>query len=218
MAAAPLPTTAIYYFGDPETESEDLIAVELGYRLQPTGRFSVDIASFYNFYKNLSFSTIDMPYPDPPSWKIRLSRNSMPANTYGTEISAVWQVFSPLKLTAAYTLFRTDFEKKSALGGGLSEEDDDPAQQVSVRASLNLPKNIELDMCFRYTDDILKHTVKAYSEFDVRLGWKILKNIEISITGRNLADSHHPEFINSFYKSIDSEVEREIYGKVLWKF
>jgi len=219
MAAAPFPLTTMYYFGNQETESEDLIAAELGYRVQPSEHFSVDIASFYHFYKNLSFAAIDSPYPAPPFWKVNLhSGNDLSANTYGTEISALWQVFSPLKLTAAYTLFRTDFEKGTSIRNALAKEDDDPAHQVSVRASVNLPKNIELDLWFRYTGDILNHAVKAYSAIDVRLGWKPLKNIEISIVGRNLADSHHPEFINSFYKSLDSEVEREIYGKVLWRF
>jgi iron complex outermembrane receptor protein len=219
MAAAPFPMTAMYYLGNQETGSEDLIAMELGYRLQSTDRFSVDIATFYNFYKNLNFSGIDMPYPVPPFWEVDLhSGNALSANTYGTEISALWQVSDLLKLSGAYTLFRTDFEKGSSIQNALAEEDDDPAHQVSVRASVNLPKNIELDLWFRYTDDIFKHTVKAYSTIDIRLGWKPLKNIEISIVGRNLTDSYHPEFINSFYKSIDSEIQREIYGKIVWRF
>ncbi len=219
MYVAPFPMTAMYYLGNQDSKSEDLIAAELGYRVQITDRFNLDIASFYHFYKNLSFSAIDMPYPDPPAWNIDLhSGNDLSADTYGAEISAVWQVSDPLKLTAAYTLFRTDFEKGSAVRNALANEDDDPSHQVSVRASLNLPKNIETDIWFRYTDDIFDHAVSAYSELDIRLGWKILKNIELSIVGRNLLDSHHPEFINSFYKSIDSEVGREIYGKMLWKF
>ncbi|MGE0087454.1 MAG: TonB-dependent receptor plug domain-containing protein [Desulfococcaceae bacterium] len=218
-AAAPLPITAMYYYGNQETESEDVIAAELGYRVQPTERFSADLALFYNFYKNLSSSARDMPYPDPPLWKVNLhSGNSLSADTYGAELSVVWQVFHPLKLAAAYTLFGSDFEKGTLFRNALANEDDDPRHQVSVRASLNLPQNIETDLWFRYTDDILSGTVKSYSSVDVRLGWNPRKNIEISIGGRNLLDSGHPEFVNSFYKSIDSEIEREFYGKVLWRF
>ncbi|MGE0087455.1 MAG: TonB-dependent receptor plug domain-containing protein [Desulfococcaceae bacterium] len=224
MNIAPLPLTAMYFFGNHETESEDLIAAELGYRVQPSERFSADTALFYHFYKNLNSGIMNMPYPDtetvPPIWVIPLdSSNDLRAHTYGAEISAHWQVMRSLKLTAAYTLFKADFEaKNSADYIAITKEDEDPVHQVSVRASLDLPKNVEIDVWFRYTDDILGGTVKAYSSVDVRLGWNLLKNIEISIAGRNLLDSHHPEFVNSFYQSIDSEIEREIYGKVLWRF
>ncbi len=218
-AAAPFPITAIYYFGNQETESEDVTAAELGYRVQPTEHFSADLALFYNFYKNLSYSGRDMPYPDPPVWRVNLhSGSSLSADTYGAELSVGWQVFQALKLAAAYTLFGSDFEKGTLFRNALANEDDDPRHQVSVRASLNLPKNLELDLWFRYTDDILGGTVKAYSALDARLGWNLSKNMEISMGGRNLLDPRHPEFVNSFYKSIDSEIEREIYGKILWRF
>ena len=41
------------YLGNTEIESEALLAYELGYRIQPNPRVSVDVAAFYNDYHNL---------------------------------------------------------------------------------------------------------------------------------------------------------------------
>ena len=49
---SPLPAV-IAVFGSHQFNSEDLLAYELGYRVQATSNLSLDIATFYNNYSNL---------------------------------------------------------------------------------------------------------------------------------------------------------------------
>ena len=47
------PYRFIRLMSNPNVQSEQLMAYELGYRAQPDERFSYDIALFYNVYENL---------------------------------------------------------------------------------------------------------------------------------------------------------------------
>ena len=46
-------TSTVRVAGSHHYHSENIIAYELGYRFQPINRLSVDIATFYNAYKDL---------------------------------------------------------------------------------------------------------------------------------------------------------------------
>ncbi|MBC2694706.1 MAG: TonB-dependent receptor [Desulfobacteraceae bacterium] len=51
-------------FGNNDFESEELIAYELGYRVQPMDRFSLDIVAFFNDYDNLRTYEQGEPFPE----------------------------------------------------------------------------------------------------------------------------------------------------------
>src|SRR5882762_939712 len=48
--------------GSPQFKSEDLLAYEVGYRVQATSTFSADIATFYNSYSNLRSAEPGTPF------------------------------------------------------------------------------------------------------------------------------------------------------------
>ena len=82
--------------------------------------------------------------------------------------------------------------------------------------------NVEFDTGLRWVD-ILKvndgttvGTVPSYFELDARLGWRITKNVEVSVVGQNLLHDHHPEY--GFPSSSREEIARSVYGKVAWQF
>jgi iron complex outermembrane recepter protein len=45
-----------------------------------------------------------------------------------------------------------------------------------------------------------------------------LRSLELAIVGRNLFDDHHPEFAPTFVGTQKSEVERSVYGTVVWRY
>jgi iron complex outermembrane receptor protein len=50
---------------------------------------------------------------------------------------------------------------------------------------------------------------------DVRLGWRLRPELEFSIVGQNLLHDQHAEFGNV---AMRREIERGVYGTVLWRF
>ena len=50
------------------------------------------------------------------------------------------------------------------------------------------------------------------------LAWSPRKDLEFAIVGQNLLDDRHPEFAPTFIGTQQTEVERSVYGTVVWRF
>jgi iron complex outermembrane receptor protein len=111
---------------------------------------------------------------------------------------------------------RTDFN--NALN-----ETADPKHQFSVRSSMDLPGNLELDARLRWVDSFrfnnggTADTVPSYFELDVRLAWHPSKNVELAIVEQNLLHDHHLEYVIAS-PNPRVEIERGVYGKLTWRF
>jgi iron complex outermembrane receptor protein len=196
--------------------SEDLLAYELGYRVRPCERVSLDFATFYNDYSKLATTTTGTP------------GNDSSAQTYGLEAAGNWQMLDWWRWQATYTDLHVQLHVDDAAttrpeidpGGS-------PQQQFSVRSVMDLPHQVQFDATLRYVDRVTITTVTStsttvlpvpqYFSLDLRLAWKPRKNLEFSVVGQDLLDSEHLEFAPSF-QSQTTEVGRSIYGKITWTF
>ena len=210
-----------------DLRSEEVIAYELGYRTQATDKLSFDTALFYNRYDRLSVITSALPGSTLPLD----FTNSMNGETYGVEIAATWNPTSWWKLHGAYSYLKLNLHADQQLGPGLRAADEtvekqSPQNHFYIRSSFNLPGHVDFDLTGRYVDNLPTFTstipgfpasvtagVKNYFTLDARLAWKPCENLELSVVGQNLLDSHHPEFgVTSTNPQF--EVERSIYGQV----
>jgi iron complex outermembrane recepter protein len=188
--------------------SESVIAYELGYRVRPIERLSLSLAPFYNQYSNLR--SIDK-YSGPPA----IFANSQRGESWGLEISGIFQATKKWQLRGGYTYFEKKILPTSAaaLAAGASLEGIDPRNQFMLQSIMDLPMNLQLDLVGRYVD-VLKLTTfvltPAYTTFDIRLAWKF-KLFEFSLSGQNLLEKEHLETGN--YK-----IPRSINGKVICQF
>jgi iron complex outermembrane receptor protein len=78
--------------------------------------------------------------------------------------------------------------------------------------------NIEFDSTLRYVDVLPAPKIPSYLTLDLRLAWSPRKNLEFAIVGQNLLDDRHPEFAPTFVGTQKTEVQRSVYGTVLWRF
>ena len=199
--------------------SETLIAYELGYRAQFDKKADASISAFYNDYNNLrssSFSPNDiMPF---------FFANNLYGHTYGIEVSSNYQVCDWWRLHAGYDLLEEHIRVKPGqmdLNNGL-DETCDPKHQFSIRSSMDLFKNVELDAGLRWVDTLHNNngpvvgTVPSYFELDIRLSWHPTERLEFSVVGQNLLHSQHPEY--GFPSPTREEIVRSVYGKVAWHF
>jgi iron complex outermembrane receptor protein len=212
-------------FGDGDYESEELLAYELGYRVQPTDQFSVDIATFFNDYSNLRTLEPANPFlevsPSPAHLVFPFTAdNKMDGEAYGVEVAADWRASDWWRIQASYTYLQIQLELDRDSGDTLSEsaEGESPHHQVSLRSSMDIVSDVALDLWVRYVDDLPSQDVDSYFTLAVRLGWKLDRNVELSVVGQNLLDNQHPEYKPEFIDTIPTEVERGVYGKVTWQF
>ncbi|MBI3851822.1 MAG: TonB-dependent receptor [Verrucomicrobia bacterium] len=193
--------------------SEELLAYELGYRIQPHPRLSLSLAAYYNDYDNLrSVEKVNPPAPFPI-----VIANGQEGESYGAELTAEYRVTDWWRLRAGYTELRIHVRAKpgSTDTSNGSGESHDPNHQVTVRSSWDLPGHLEFDAGFRYVSQIENQKVPAYEELEARLAWRPIPKLELSIVGQNLLHNHHPEFGALASRQ---EIERSVYGKVTWRF
>jgi iron complex outermembrane receptor protein len=85
-----------------------------------------------------------------------------------------------------------------------------------MQTSFDLTENINFGAVARYVGELSDPYVSDYIGLDLRLGWSVNKVVELSIVGQNLVDSGHTEFIPD--SPATKDVERSIYGKILFTF
>ena len=220
----PSPAVLTSVSGRRGTVSEEEIAYEIGYRIEPTPRLSFDLALFYNDYQKLGSFETDTPVVDllanPPHIGVHIS-NRLKGETYGGEIAATWQAASWWKLQANYSLLYTKIHFSDGGLDAVNEhalEGSSPRYQASLRSSIDLPRGFEFDAGIRYVDALPVLHVPAYVAVDVRLGWHISDSVELSVVGRNLLDRRHAEFLPTNIGTGATEVERSIYGSFTIRF
>jgi iron complex outermembrane recepter protein len=219
---APNPPALVALLGNPNLKSEELLAYELGYRVELAKRVSLDLAGFYNDYQNLIAALPAGPtfesFPPPPHFLISsVNQNAGPAHSYGLEVSGRWQVTDFWRLTGSWSWLELHGEAISILGNP------SPEQQFQLRSTVDLAHNLHFNAAASYVDQIHapygvgQITVPAYVRLDIGLVWQAHKSLELGIWGQNLLDGRHPEF-SSYKTPLITEVPRGVMGRITWSF
>ena len=224
--ANPTPFPAVVaVFGSHQFQSEDLLAYEVGYRVQATNSFSADIATFYNNYSNLRTAEPGAPFlegsPAPTDIVIPfVAANKMSGGTYGVELFADWRVAPKWRLVGSYSYLQMDIRKNSDSLDPTpdSPNGSSPRHQWYLRSSIDLPKHFEHDTTLRFVDHLPSLNIPSYYSLDSHLGWRPVSTVEFSIGGQNLLDNHHLEFIPDFINTAPTEVKRTVYGSITVRF
>jgi iron complex outermembrane receptor protein len=214
------------FLGNRSLDSEDLLAYELGYRGQPLDALSLDLAAYYNDYDGLRssdiVSSVVAPGPCPPGGMCTFNTiefgNRVDARAWGFEASATWVPTTFWQLTGGYTYMRVDVDPRSGSTdpSAVDQEGDTPRNQFFALSRLNLPFDMEFDASLYWVDDLRSQAVGSYTRLDLRLGWRPLEQLELSLVGQNLTDARHAEFENGLF-SLRTQVPRSVYGKITWR-
>lgn len=207
--------------GSGDFVSEELIALELGYRMQPADEFSLDVAGFVNFYEKLMTMEANTLVLGPGYALLGVkATNDRKGTGYGVEVSAKWNAMDWWRLEAAYSFLEVD-SWVNTVGRNLLpqfETEQSPQHSASLQSSMDLPHNIELDLIGRYTSELDGLDIGDIMEMDARLAWTPSENLEIALIGRNLLHDHHAEYKDRIVYLGDSQIERSVLAKVTWRF
>ena len=218
------PATLTSISGNRDFCSEEVIASELGYRVEATARLSFDLALFYHEYRRLGSFETGEPALDLLAQPARINvviANLLESETYGGELTSTWQAAPWWKWRANYSLLYV--QTHLARGGGYvageqRAEGSSPRHQAAVRSSIDLPRGWEFDAGLRYVDALPALAVPSYLALDLRIGWRISDAVEFSVVGRNLFDQRHVEFRPTTVTTESTEVGRSIWGSVTIRF
>jgi hypothetical protein len=93
---------------------------------------------------------------------------------------------------------------------GATAEGSSPRHRLVLRSSLTRGP-LQLDAIVRYVSSLPAQRVPGYTSLNARAAWT-WRVMEIALVGRDLLQSHHPEFGGG------TEVDRSIYGELAWRF
>lgn len=217
--------TPVYFQlnGSNNLKSDEMIAYELGYRAEPSDRFALDAAAFYNIYHQLDVHSQGAPFfettPAPDHYSIPgYLRNSGTAHTCGFELAVNAQLQAWWRLRTAYSYLT--FVKQEAADDTIpwDPKGETPRHQLSLRSLLDVTPDIELDLWLRYVDSLPNLQVGSYLNLDARLAWQANEELELSLVGQNLLHTQRLEFQQQILNTQPATVGRSFYGKVTWKF
>lgn len=230
LTETPSPAVVTLY-GNRDFQPEELLAYELGYRVEPLRNLSVDLTTFYNVYHDLrsqefGFSptlspSAPPPPPFPPQFVPMHLENGLGGDTFGFELAPTWVVNSWWRLRPAYSLVKMQIHRSPGSTDPTSKsflEGSSPQQQASLRSSMDLPCHLSLDSTLRYVDRLPALQVSGYIALDLRVGWRPCEDFELAVVGQNLLQSHHTEFIPTFIGTQRTELPQSVYVQLTWYF
>jgi len=223
---------AISVAGNPQFDSEEVMAYELGFRTQPIDTMTVDVALFYNDYKELrwgedlgiSCQPAGLPISDPACFFGAFDYaelgvtfvNQGRQDTRGVELALSYVPLDWWQLYAGYTYLKIEGDDFSTLPMSFGE--DAPEHQLSLRSNMSITRAGQLDLWLRYVDELKIQQVASYVTLDARLAWQITSAIQVALIGRNLLESSHLEFREEFGSNATVEVQREAIAELTVQF
>lgn len=210
---------AVTVNGNKNGKAEVLLAYELGYRFSFSKALSLDMAAFYNDYDRLrSFEMGTTAVMGAVISQPILANNKSKGETYGFETTASWAMLNWWRWDLSYSFIKTQLESNQLFKEAVS-----PQQKVSLRSSITPWNTVNLDLWLRYIDSNSTFNIQgpvdidSYVTLDMRLGWKPVRDIELSVAGQNLLDGSHLESVSETFLGF-TEIPRGVYGKIVWKF
>jgi iron complex outermembrane receptor protein len=217
----PLPIYLRVY-GNRQFRSEELIAYETGFRTLVTSHFYLDLAVFYNDYRDLYSWQVGAPFIEnspPPEHAIipLLTSNGIRGTAKGFEFSPDWKPVSWWELKPSYSHLEMNMRDGPGSNDPTSApsyEGSSPKHQVVMQSFVKLPKKLEFDQTYRYVSALSSQLVKSYSTGDAHFAWQATSQFEFSVVGRNLLQPQHSEFGGDPGALVG--IRRSVYAKITW--
>ncbi|MFK7897670.1 MAG: TonB-dependent receptor plug domain-containing protein [Myxococcota bacterium] len=204
--------------GDRNFRSEEMVSVEAGYRFHQFEWIAAELSGFYSFYDEYS----SLSSTGPTSLQFG---NQGDIKVRGLEIEVTMVPAPWARVVTGYSVVGIDDDDliRNVISGA-RESKRVPQHQFSIRSFFDLPYDLELDAALYYVDglpgfnsNLDPDNIEEYFRLDLRLGWRPIEWMEISLVGQNLADRRHAEF-SDVQRNQASRIPRSGYAKFTFDF
>ncbi len=190
----------IRQIGDGRTKTEDVFTYEAGGRWRPTENSLIEVTGYKSIYKGV-----------PDTWQFRHGQplvypefltNVLNGHGDGLEANFEVQPWQWLTLKGSYTYlhqYYVDFPVKDGetIWTVRSNNGQDPRNRFHLGLSLDPVKQVEFDANLYFTGPFREGDILGYHRLDLRLGWKPVDGLEISMAGQDMLRYSHQENTNN---------------------
>jgi len=192
--------------GNDTFRSEIADVYELGVRGQPAAAVAYAVTLFHAVYDRLR-SVARAPTG-------LVFANGIDGHANGVEAWGTWRVTPTWRLAGGITALRERLQVKPGETdfGGLAALGDDPPAWWSLRSYWDISPRHELDVTVRRTGERSPSPVPAYTALDVRMGWRALPGLDLSLLVSDVFDPRHSEWSNR------ALLDRGVFLKATWSY
>ncbi len=211
------PTFPTVFTSDPNkhVDSEDMIAYELGYRIQPMKTLSLDVTGYYNDYKNLLNDVLE-PFSIPSYVLQPISvANTNKAYSAGFEVAVKYNVMPAWQLSSSYSYIDLVFKDKQELVFFFLGKH--PKNMFNLSSTYLFPNRLEMTNSLYSVSELNSIAIPSYVRFDTKFSYPLTDNIDVSLVGQNLLDNRHKEFTQFLFQT-QAEIGRSVYANLAFKF
>lgn len=213
------PDQYVEYFGDRDVEPETLDSYQIGYRVRPTERVSLDATAYYDHHLHQIFYEPGAPFLSGGNLVQPMVATNMPeAHSYGFELAADWTPAEETRLSFAWTL-----HEMQILGHGSAAPDlQDPAglapeNQLRLRAQRDFDAHWSADGTLYWIDRLPAHDIPSYWRADFSIGFRPDAQRSFSIGVQNLFHDGEPEIGDSTFNP-SNLMDTAFYLRASWSF
>jgi iron complex outermembrane receptor protein len=207
--------------GNPDFDSEKLVAYEVGYRLQPTKRMSIDLSTYYNNYTSMESSERQATRPGSTVIFPTVFGNGIQGDTYGGEIAANLQVTDAWRLAASYSLLHATFERSPGSNDTTTAAADAgsaPRNQAQLHSYLDITRRLHFNASVYYTGTVQEFNVPSFVSADLNLMWEPRDGMEVTAGVSNLLQNRHHEYGVLGGQGYPDEVPRTFFIEASYRF
>ena len=210
--------------GNPNIDSETMLSREIGYRGQFGSNLNLDATAFYNTYDNVVSRENGRPEFGRYLTLPLNFANQMSGKAYGVELSGNWQVMQNWRLHGSYSWLKMSVKAQPGGSGivGFGHPASSPKHMAQIHSVHNLSHDIEFDANLYFTDKIAffngqtTQGIAQNTQLDLRLAWRPTRDLEVSVTGRNLLKKSQTAYIAD--DVLASQIPRSVMAQVRWSY
>ncbi len=201
---------------NPNFGHEYLDALDLGWRAAWSSALSTELAAYHYRYDDLRYASA----PNPFNPLLRVLDSTERARVSGVELTANWRPTANWDLAASLSL---NHVSHSSVDGPTDFSEGTPERIFTLRTGYAISPTLQWDAWLRHSSALYTYSFEAGRRIDprwaldMRLGWKVSRDLELSIVGQNLLERRQLEAISEPLPSIINEVERGVYLRADWR-
>jgi iron complex outermembrane recepter protein len=210
--------------GNPSAQTEQLVDVEVGYRLEIGTNASIDVTGFGGRYDHLVTNELAAPLvefvPSPRILVVGQTGNELEATTRGLEIAGQWAPLHTLRVDGSYTAFQMSPHPSAASQdpSAATTAGNAPRAQWQLRATFSPVARATLNAAMFHVGRLEQLQVSAYTRADVGAEWRFTSGLSVMATGQNLFDAAHAEFAGPHSLLLPTQVPRSASLRLRWAF
>jgi iron complex outermembrane receptor protein len=137
------------------------------------------------------------------------------AESRGFQIATEWWPFTRLRLITNYAYQRLEGRRGFNAATVTAAA---PQHQAYARLSLDLPRAVTLDVSARYTDRNPLGPIPSFIATDARVAWAPTQSVEVALTGKNIFDAEHLEYVSEIGDLVPVPIERSVSFDLRMRF